>query len=62
MAEGLAWLASLLPGERAAMGRRAAEVVAAWGPERFAEGTVEALELAHKALWAGRTTRDRARI
>jgi glycosyltransferase involved in cell wall biosynthesis len=29
-----------------AMGRRAAEVVASWGPDRFAEGVVDAIELA----------------
>ena len=28
------------------MGRRAAEVVAQWGPERFAEGTLQALRMA----------------
>ena len=32
--------------ERRAMGRRAAEVVADWGPDRFAAGTLEALETA----------------
>ena len=30
----------------AAMGRRAAEVVSCWGPERFADGVVEAVEFA----------------
>jgi hypothetical protein len=34
--------------ERLAMGRRAAEVVGQWGPDRFAQGIVEGLELAHR--------------
>ncbi len=42
----LAWMAGLPESERRAMGRRAAEVVGRWGPERFARGTIEALELA----------------
>jgi glycosyltransferase involved in cell wall biosynthesis len=48
LAAGLSWLAGLPEAERAAMGQRAAEVVAAWGPERFAQGTLEALALAHE--------------
>ena len=43
LAAGLAWLAGLPLAERLALGRRAAEVVADWGPERFARGTLEAL-------------------
>ena len=35
-----------------AMGERAAETVSHWGPDRFAQGALEALELA-------RTTRRR---
>ncbi|QEH31704.1 Alpha-monoglucosyldiacylglycerol synthase [Aquisphaera giovannonii] len=46
IAHKLAWLASLPDDERLAMGRRAAGVVAAWGPDRFARGTLEAVELA----------------
>ena len=46
IADALTWMAHRSEGERAAMGRRAAEVVADWGPERFAHGTIEALELA----------------
>ena len=42
----LAWMAGLPESERSAMGRRAAEVVADWGPERFARGMIEAIELA----------------
>lgn len=46
MAASLAWMATRPETERLAMGRRAAEFVAAWGPERFAEGTLRAVELA----------------
>ena len=46
LAESLSAIASSTPETLAAMGRRAAEVVSCWGPERFAEGVVEALELA----------------
>lgn len=42
----LRWLAGLPDEERCEMGRRAAEVVSAWGPDRFAQGMLEALELA----------------
>jgi hypothetical protein len=44
--EKLAWMAAMPDEARRAMGRRAAELVDCWGPERFAEGTLEALELA----------------
>ena len=46
LAAALAWMAGLNPADRAAMGRRSAEVVAEWGPARFARGVVEALEMA----------------
>lgn len=46
MTARLAWLASLPEDERQAMGRRAGEVVANWGPERFAAGMIEAIALA----------------
>lgn len=46
MAVSMAWLSALDSGERAEMGRRSSEVVAQWGPERFASGMVEALRLA----------------
>jgi len=45
----LAWMASLADESRRAMGRRAAEVVSHWGPDRFARGLMEALELARTA-------------
>jgi glycosyltransferase involved in cell wall biosynthesis len=50
----LAKVAALPVDERQAMGRRAARVVADWGPERFARGAVEALELAFEAERARR--------
>ncbi|WP_165225209.1 glycosyltransferase family 4 protein [Aquisphaera insulae] len=46
IAHKLAWLASLPDDERLAMGRRAAEIVGDWGPDRFARGTLEAVGLA----------------
>jgi 1,2-diacylglycerol 3-alpha-glucosyltransferase len=46
LCDALRWLARLPEAERAAMGRRAAEIVADWGPERFAAGMTEALALA----------------
>ena len=46
LSAALAWMAGLPETERAAMGRRAAEVAASWGPGRFAEGAAEALRLA----------------
>jgi glycosyltransferase involved in cell wall biosynthesis len=46
LAAALAWVAGLPDDRRAALGRRAAEIVAGWGPDRFARGTLEALDLA----------------
>src|SRR5262249_21543307 len=46
MAAGLAWIAGLPESERRSLGLRAAEVVARWGPERFAIATIEALQIA----------------
>ena len=46
MTSKLAWMASLPLEQRSLMGRRAAETVSQWGPHRFAEGTMAALELA----------------
>lgn len=45
----LAWLAETSPSERAEMGRRAAALAVQWGPDRFAEGALEAVELAIRA-------------
>ncbi len=50
MAARLAWMAGLPEDERAAMGRRAAGIVAEWGPERFAAGMIEALALAEPGV------------
>jgi glycosyltransferase involved in cell wall biosynthesis len=46
LAETLAWIAASTSEALEAMGRRAAEVVSFWGPGRFADGVVEALDLA----------------
>ena len=46
MANALEWMAALPESERKAMGSRASETVAQWGPDRFAQGLLEALELA----------------
>lgn len=46
MCDGLTWMASLAAPDREALGRRAGEVVAQWGPERFARGTLDAIQLA----------------
>jgi 1,2-diacylglycerol 3-alpha-glucosyltransferase len=48
MATKLSWMANCSEDERQAIGRRAAETVASWGPDRFARGALEALELARK--------------
>jgi glycosyltransferase involved in cell wall biosynthesis len=40
------WMAELPEADRQAMGRRAAETVSRWGPERFAGGFLEAVERA----------------
>jgi glycosyltransferase involved in cell wall biosynthesis len=46
LAASLTWMAGLPDAERGRLGRRAAAVVAEWGPERFARGMLEALEIA----------------
>jgi glycosyltransferase involved in cell wall biosynthesis len=53
----LAWVSGLPAAERAAIGQRARETVEPWGPDRFAQGTLEALELAfqHESGQLGRT-------
>jgi glycosyltransferase involved in cell wall biosynthesis len=48
MAASLRWLASLGEAERKAVGLRAREVAAGWGPARFASGAIEALERAEQ--------------
>ncbi len=46
IAEKLSWMATMSDESREAMGRRAAENVALWGPDRFAQGNIEAIERA----------------
>lgn len=46
MAVMLGWIASLPEADRLAVGRRAREVAAGWGPDRFARGAIEAWEMA----------------
>lgn len=48
IAEKLAWMASLPEENRATLAARARETAARWGPARFAQGTVEALEIAQR--------------
>lgn len=48
MTTRLAWMAATCEKDRLAMGGRASELVANWGPDRFAQGTIEALEYAHE--------------
>ena len=50
LAQKLAWMASLSDQDRHSMGVRAAENVSHWGPDRFAQGALEALELARIPL------------
>jgi glycosyltransferase involved in cell wall biosynthesis len=42
----LCWMAALSDDERRVMGERSQQIVGEWGPERFARGTLEALDLA----------------
>ncbi len=46
LAGALSWMAGLSEADRQIMGRRAVEIVSQWGPERFCQGAIEALELA----------------
>jgi 1,2-diacylglycerol 3-alpha-glucosyltransferase len=46
MADQLTWISSLDGELRRAMGFRAAKTVSDWGPDRFAQGALEALEFA----------------
>jgi 1,2-diacylglycerol 3-alpha-glucosyltransferase len=58
MTAGLAWIAGLPESERQVMGRNAAEVVNGWGPDRFAEGMVEALAFAGLDVGTSRRVRE----
>ena len=44
--DSLNWISALDADERNAMGLRAVRTVSAWGPDRFAEGALQALDLA----------------
>jgi glycosyltransferase involved in cell wall biosynthesis len=55
LAAKLLWIATAPAEARAAMGRRAAETVSHWGPDRFARAVLEAVDLAR----AGRTVSTR---
>ena len=57
MTNKLGWMASLSNKERTVMGQRAAAIVSEWGSDRFAQGTLEALDLAR----VGADIRRRAR-
>ena len=46
MTESLIWMSSRTSQQRSDMGRRALEIVSQWGPERFASGLIEAVDLA----------------
>ena len=46
MSRKLTWLSQRSQDERRAMGERAAKVASHWGPDRFAQGALEAIDLA----------------
>ncbi len=46
IAQKLAWMASLTDQDRRTMGEKAAEIVSHWGPGRFAQGVLEAIDIA----------------
>jgi 1,2-diacylglycerol 3-alpha-glucosyltransferase len=50
LSEALTWMAGLPEQDRARMGYRASEIVANWGPDRFASGAIEAIELARGSI------------
>jgi glycosyltransferase involved in cell wall biosynthesis len=56
LAETLAWIAASTSEALEAMGRRAAEVVSFWGPGRFADGVVEAMDLVSARRISRRTS------
>ena len=55
MCQKLTWLTLLTEDERRSMGGRAAEMVSSWGPDRFAQGTLEALDLATRSQRTSRS-------
>ena len=57
MTSRLAWLSMLPDYERQAIGQRAAQLVNLWGPERFAEGMLDAIALASQLRRVSRLRR-----
>jgi glycosyltransferase involved in cell wall biosynthesis len=55
----LRWISGIGESERQALGRRAADLVAEWGPDRFAAGAALALDHALSAPPAGPMRRRR---
>ena len=53
MADSLGWIAGLDSGARSAMGQAARDIVADWGPDRFARASIEMAELAQRAIGGG---------
>ncbi len=49
MCQKLTWLTLLTEDDRRSMGERAAATVSSWGPDRFAQGMLEALNLATRS-------------
>jgi 1,2-diacylglycerol 3-alpha-glucosyltransferase len=56
MTAALSRMAKLPEQARKTMGRRAAEIASEWGPERFARGTIEAIEMANRVKERRRRT------
>lgn len=46
LSSSLGWMASLASADRLALGQRARDLVGQWGPERFAQGTLESMKIA----------------
>jgi glycosyltransferase involved in cell wall biosynthesis len=49
LCDALVWMTRLSDNERAALGKRARRVVSQWGPERFAQGLLEAVRITRGA-------------
>jgi glycosyltransferase involved in cell wall biosynthesis len=60
VAASLAWMAGMSLPERQELGARAASIAREWGPERFASGTIEALQMAKSHDESMRRTPRRA--
>jgi len=57
MADAMCRMAALSDDERCAMGRRSEEIIADWGPERFAEGLWNAVQAAREPIKPGLMSR-----